>query len=108
MLFTVRREHLLGPELPEADAEALLGLDARLVQVLVRLARLLWGRGDRHAVEVVTTCVVDLPTALFRRALTGPAADGAVVINADLRRRLTAAVHAVLDLPPTPLPTRKG
>jgi len=108
MLFTVRREQLLGPDLPEADAEALHGLDARLVQVLIRLARLLWGRGDRHAVEVVTTCVVDLPTALFRRALTGPSTDGAVHIDDAQRHRLAAAVRAVLDLAPTPLPTRKG
>jgi AcrR family transcriptional regulator len=108
MLFTVRREQLLGPDLPDADAEALHGLDARLVQVLIRLAELLWDRRDRHAVEVVRTCVVDLPTAFFRRALTDPSADGAVVINADRRRRLAAAVRAVLDLPPTPLPTRKG
>jgi AcrR family transcriptional regulator len=108
MLFTVRREQLLGPDLPDADAEALHGLDARLVQVLIRLAHLLWDRRDRHAVEVVTTCVVDLPTALFRRALTGPSADGAVHIDTDRRERLAAAVRAVLDLPPTPLPTRKG
>ena len=108
MLFTVRREQLLGPDLPDADAEALHGLDARLVQVLIRLAHLLWDRGDRHAVEVVTTCVVDLPTALFRRALTGPSTDGAVHIDADRRDRLAAAVRAVLDLPPTPPPTRKG
>jgi AcrR family transcriptional regulator len=108
LLFTVRREQLLGPDLPEADADALHGLDARLVQVLVRLADLLWNRRDRHAVEVVTTCVVDLPTALFRRALTGPSADGAVEIDAAHRQRLTAAVRAVLDLPPPPPPTRKG
>lgn len=108
MLFTVRREQLLGPDLPEADAEALHGLDARLVQVLIRLSGLLWDRRDRHAVEVVTTCVVDLPAALFRRALTGPSADGAVVIENGQRQRLAAAVRAVLDLPPIPPPTRKG
>ena len=108
MLFTVRREQLLAPDLPDADADALLGLDARLVQVLIRLAQLVWDRRDRHVVEVVTTCVVDLPTALFRRALTGPSADGAVVIDAAQRQRLAAAVRAVLDLPPPPPPTRKG
>ncbi|WP_433730607.1 TetR/AcrR family transcriptional regulator [Actinoplanes sp. CA-051413] len=108
MLFTVRREQLLGPELPEADADALHGLDARLVQILIRLAELLWDRRDRYAVEIVTTCVVDLPTALFRRALTGPSADGTVLIDADHRRRLAAAVRAVLDLPPPAPPTRKG
>ena len=108
MLFTVRREQLLGPDLPEADADALHGLDARLVQILIRLAELLWDRRDRYAVEIVTTCVVDLPTALFRRALTGPSTDGTVIVDADHRRRLAAAVRAVLDLPPPAPPTRKG
>jgi AcrR family transcriptional regulator len=108
MLFTVRREHLLGPGLADADADALHGLDARLVQVLIRLAGLLWDRRDRYAVEIMTTCVVDLPTALFRRALTGPSADGAVLIDAAQRQRLAAAVRAVLELPPTPPPTPKG
>lgn len=106
LLLTVRREELLGPDLPDADADALHGLDTQLVQVLIRLAQLVWGRRDRHAVDVITTCVVDLPTALFRRAITGPAVDGSSVIDAELRQRLAAAVRAVLAIPP--ITTRKG
>lgn len=34
MLLTVRREQLLGPDVPDGDA--LLDLDARLLQVLIR------------------------------------------------------------------------
>ncbi|GLY70781.1 TetR family transcriptional regulator [Amycolatopsis taiwanensis] len=95
MLLTVKREHLLGPELPTELADALLALDKRLVSLLVRLAHLVWNRRDAAAVAVVTTCVVDLPTALFRRPLTA-----AEPIDQPTRDRLAAAVRAVLDVPP--------
>ncbi|MEB3369510.1 helix-turn-helix domain-containing protein [Saccharopolyspora mangrovi] len=101
MLMTVRREQLLGPDLPEELADSLLGLDRRLVSdVLCRLAMAMWGRRDGPSIEVITSCVVDLPTALLRRALTQPAPGGAVQVPADLRTRLAAAVRAVLDLEP--------
>ncbi len=98
MLMSVRSDRLLGPQLPQDVAEALMGLDRRLVALLVRLAEAVWGRADATAVGVVTTCVVDLPTALFGRVLAGPAL-GPVRISADLRRRLEAAVRAVLTVP---------
>lgn len=101
MLMTVRREQLLGPELPEELADSLLGLDRRLVsEVLCRLASALWGRRDGPSVEVITTCVVDLPTALLRRALSPVTADGTVQITADVRARLAVAVRAILDREP--------
>ncbi|MEQ0558861.1 helix-turn-helix domain-containing protein [Amycolatopsis sp. NEAU-NG30] len=90
MLLTVKQDRFFGPELPGELADALHALDKRLVQLLVRLARMLWDRGDGLAVEVVTTCVVDLPTAFFRRDLTDPL----------VRNRLAAAVRAVLTVPP--------
>ncbi|WP_248962053.1 helix-turn-helix domain-containing protein [Sphaerisporangium perillae] len=102
MLMEIRRDRLLGPEVPQELAEAMFALDKRLVALLVRLARALWGRADGASVEVVTLCVVDLPTAVFRRALTAPSMDGGVVIGADSRERLEAAVRAVLSLPPPP------
>lgn len=105
MLLTVRREQLLGPELPTDLADALLDLDRQLVSsVLCRLAFSLWGRRDGPSVEVITTCVVDLPTALFRRALAELAADHTAQINADTRARLEVAVRAVLALPPPSRP----
>lgn len=101
MLLTVRREQLLGPELPTDLADALIGLDRRLVsEVLCRLAWALWGRRDGPSVEVITTCVFDLPTALFRRAVTDLAADGTAQISTEARERLEAAVRAVLSCPP--------
>jgi AcrR family transcriptional regulator len=90
MLLTTKADRLFGPDLPDELADALHALDKRLVALLVRLARLVWGRGDGLAVEVVTTCVVDLPTALFRRDPTDPL----------VRDRLAAAVRAVLTVPP--------
>ena len=90
MLLTVKQDRLFGPDLPDELADALHALDKRLIALLVRLARRMWDRGDGLAVEVITTCVVDLPTALFRRDLTGPL----------VRERLAAAVRAVLTVPP--------
>lgn len=98
MLMSVRSDRLLGPQLPQEVAEALHGLERRLVALLSRLAERMWGRADATSVEVITTCVVDLPTALFGRVLTGPAL-GAVEIPDDRRRRLAAAVRAVLAVP---------
>ncbi|RRO19226.1 TetR/AcrR family transcriptional regulator [Saccharopolyspora rhizosphaerae] len=108
MLMTVDRNQLLGPELPDQLADSLLDLDRRLVsEVLCRLAVALWGRRDDETVEVMTTCVVDLPTALLRRAFHQPGPDGSVRISADRRARLAAAVRAVLhDAPPTRQPPR--
>jgi hypothetical protein len=94
MLLTVNKDQLLGPQLPGELADALFALDKRLVSLLIRLAMLMWDRGDGLAVEVITTCVVDLPTALFLRALTH--------ITADTRLRLAAAVRAVLTVAPPP------
>lgn len=95
LLITVKKEHLLGPQIPDDLAGDLLALDKRLVALLVRLADRLWNRRDALAVEVLTTCVVDLPTALFRRAFSA-----GEPISEDSRARLTAAVRAILLLPP--------
>ncbi|WP_181774566.1 TetR/AcrR family transcriptional regulator [Amycolatopsis pittospori] len=96
LLLTVKKEQLLGPQVPDDLAGALLALDKRLVALLIRLAARLWDRHDAQAVEVLTTCVVDLPTALFRRALTV-----GEPISEDSRVRLATAVRAVLLLPPS-------
>ncbi|MEO3869537.1 helix-turn-helix domain-containing protein [Nonomuraea sp. B12E4] len=102
MLIAVRRDQLLGPQVPEELAEAMFALDKRLLELLKRLARALWGRADGAGVEVVTLCVVDLPTAVFSRALTAPTLDGRPAIETDSRERLNAAVRGVLTLPPPP------
>ncbi|MEV0296399.1 helix-turn-helix domain-containing protein [Nocardia sp. NPDC050710] len=98
LLLTVSREQLLGEELAAEVAAELQEADRALVQLMVRLARRLWGRGDRRAVDVLTTCLVDLPTAILLRRdrLADPLA----------REHLRAAVRAVLDVGPPDRPTR--
>ncbi|MBE1575564.1 TetR/AcrR family transcriptional regulator [Amycolatopsis roodepoortensis] len=95
LLITVKKEHLLGPQVPDDLAGDLLALDKRLIALLVRLAGRLWDRRDAQAVEVLTTCVVDLPTAVFLRAFTA-----GEPISEDSRTRLASAVRAILLLPP--------
>ncbi|GAB4586104.1 TetR family transcriptional regulator [Nocardia sp. IFM 10818] len=94
LLLTVRRGDLLGDELPAPVAAELDQLDRRLLELLKQLARDLWGRKDSRAVDVITTCVVDLPTAILlqRDRLAGPVA----------REHLRAAVRAVLAVGPPP------
>jgi AcrR family transcriptional regulator len=94
LLLAVRREELLG-EVPDSVAADLAATDAVLVELLVRLSRRLWQRGDRYAVDVMTLCLVDLPTAVLLRRdrLTDPHA----------REYLRSAVRAVLAVGPPPV-----
>ncbi|OBG28673.1 TetR family transcriptional regulator [Mycobacterium alsense] len=88
LLLTVRREELLGPETPLEVATQLRDLDRLLVGTMIRLARALWDRKDAAAVDVITACVVDLPTAILLRRNR--------IDDPDARERLRAAVRAVL------------
>ncbi|MFQ6396322.1 helix-turn-helix domain-containing protein [Nocardia sp. KC 131] len=92
LLHLVSREQLLGDELPDTVAAELASTDRTLVALLVRLSNALWDRGDGRAVDVITTCVVDLPTAILLRRgrLSQPVA----------HEHLRAAVRAVLDVGP--------
>jgi AcrR family transcriptional regulator len=101
LLLTVRRDELLGPETPTEIAEELRDLDRLLVECMVRLARAVWGRKDAAAVDAITMCIVDLPTAILlnRNRINDP----------DARERLRAAVRAVLAVgePPSRRRTRE-
>ncbi|MFC4128333.1 TetR family transcriptional regulator [Nocardia rhizosphaerae] len=92
LLLLVDRDELLTGPLPPELAEQITATERALRTVLIRLARALWGRADRRRVATVTTCLVDLPTALLLRRdqLTDPLA----------RKHLRAAVRAVLDVGP--------
>jgi AcrR family transcriptional regulator len=95
LLLTVRREELFDPDLPDEIVTELSDLDRLLVGLMIRLAVNLWDRKDARAVDTITTCIVDLPTAiLLRRDRLG---------NATAREHLRAAVRAVLDVGPPPL-----
>ncbi len=94
LLHVISRDELLGDELPDAVAAELARTDRVLVELMVGLARALWGRGDARAVDVITICLVDLPTAILlrRNRIADPLA----------REHLRAAVCAVLDVGPRP------
>jgi AcrR family transcriptional regulator len=98
LVLTVRRDELLGPETPTEIAAQLRDLDRLLVESMIRLARALWDRKDAAAVDVITICIVDLPTAILlqRNRIHDPHA----------RERLRAAVRAVLAVGPPPLRRR--
>lgn len=94
LLLTIRRDELLGDGLAADIADQLRSLDADLVGLMIRLAVAMWDRRDAAAVDTITTCIVDLPTAivLSRDRLASPVA----------RAHLHAAVRAVLALGPSP------
>jgi hypothetical protein len=98
LLFTVHRDELLNSDLPDEIATELSDLDRMLVGMMIRLAVDLWDRKDARAVDAITTCIVDLPTAIL---LGRDRLDSATA-----REHLRVAVRAILDIGPPPL--RKG
>jgi AcrR family transcriptional regulator len=98
LLLTMRREELFDSELSGEIAAELSDLDKLLIELMVRLAVNAWDRKDARAVDTITTCIVDLPTAILlsRDRLN----------NATAREHLRAAARAVLAVGPPPL--RKG
>lgn len=98
VLWAVSREELLDSDLPDDLAAELQDLHRLLVGLMIRLAVNLWDRKDARAVDTITTCIVDLPTAIMlgRDRLTNPIA----------REHLRASVRAVLDVGPPPV--KKG
>lgn len=100
LLLRVRREEVLADDVPDGVADELRHLDKLLVALMVRLAAAVWDRKDAGAVDAVTSCLVDLPTALLlRRDRLG---------SATARAHLHAAVRAVLEVGPPPLRQRRG
>lgn len=102
LLLTVRRDELLGPETPPELAAQLRDLDRLLVDTMIRLARALWDRRDAAAVDVITICVVELPTAILLQRNR--------IHDQGARQRLQAAVRAVLAVgaPPQRRRTTEG
>ncbi|WKG03422.1 TetR/AcrR family transcriptional regulator [Mycolicibacterium sp. HK-90] len=105
LLLQIRRDQVLGSDLPDELAVHIRDLEKRLVDLMIELATATWDRRDRAAVDTVTTCIVDLPTAilLHRNRLADRTA----------RRHLNAAVAAVLAVGPAPkaapkIPQKEG
>jgi AcrR family transcriptional regulator len=96
LLWATSREELLESDLPDDLAADLRDAQRSLIGLMIRLAVAAWDRKDSRAVDTITTCIVDLPSAIVlrRNRLTDPTA----------REHLRAAVRAVLDVgPPPPL-----
>lgn len=93
LLSVINRDDLIDADLPAELAAQLGHVDAELIGLLIRLAAALWDRRDAAAVDTITTCVVDLPTAIvLSRDRLG---------SATARAQLHAAVRAVLSVGPT-------
>lgn len=92
LLLTMPRDELLGPNLPDEITAAIGELEAKLVGLMIRLAHSVWDRKDAAAVDTITMCIVDLPTAILlkRDRLRSKTA----------REQLGAAVRAVLEIEP--------
>jgi hypothetical protein len=88
-VFGTRREELIGDAPAEVQAE-LRALDTDLRDLLIRLSIAMWDRKDAASVAVIEDCVVGLPTGLMLRRPMPP--------TADTRRRLAAAVEAILSV----------
>lgn len=92
LLQEIRHDALLDADLPADLSDQLRGTVTELVGLLIRLAGGLWDRRDAAAVDTITTCVVDLPTAIvLSRNRLG---------SACARDQLHAAVRAVLAVGP--------
>jgi AcrR family transcriptional regulator len=98
LLWAISRDELLESDLPDDIAAEVHDLHRLLIGLMIRLAVNLWDRKDARAVDTITTCIVDLPTAIMlrRNRLANPTA----------REHLRASVRAVLDIGPPPL--KKG
>jgi len=89
LILGTPREELIG-EAP-TDVQAELGaLDIDLRDLLIRLSIAMWDRKDAASVTMIEDCVVGLPTGLMLRRPMPP--------TADTRRRLAAAVQALLSV----------
>ncbi|MHA7653517.1 TetR family transcriptional regulator [Mycobacterium sp. ML4] len=100
LLLTMPREQLLDSEPPDEITKEIGDLEAQLVGLMIRLARIVWDRKDAAAVDTITICIVDLPTAILLRRDR--------LHSHTARAQLRAAVQAVLQIePPVRQPGRK-
>jgi AcrR family transcriptional regulator len=96
LLLTMPRDELLDPELPDEIASEISDLEKALVGLMIRLAGIVWDRKDAAAVDTITMCIVDLPTAILLRRDR--------LHHETAREQLRAAVRAVLEIEPPAIP----
>jgi len=83
------RDELIGDAPAEVQTE-LRALETELRDMLIRLSIAVFDRKDAASVAVIEDCIVGLPTGLMLRRPMPP--------TADTRRRLAAAVEAILSV----------
>jgi AcrR family transcriptional regulator len=96
LLAALRREDLVGEVTDPALVAALKDVNSQLRLAVTALARRLYGRATRDAVERTTCAVIDLPQGAIRRHLV----QGVPVPRA-VRPQLAAAIRAALQHPPS-------
>ncbi|WP_156746315.1 TetR/AcrR family transcriptional regulator [Mycobacterium sp. 1423905.2] len=97
LLLTVGRNEVVTQPMPRDVADQLAALQRELAALITQLAQRLWGRGDDDAVDLVATCIVDLPKWIAVR--------GKRYSMPVMRDYLRAAVRSVLSVGP---PTNAG
>jgi AcrR family transcriptional regulator len=93
LLASVRREDLLGSVTDPELQRSLLDVNTHLRVAVGELARRLYGRASRSAVERTMCAVIDLPLGAIRRHLTSGAR-----LPRSLRPQLEAAIRAALSV----------
>ncbi|MBO0842374.1 MAG: TetR/AcrR family transcriptional regulator [Nocardioides sp.] len=97
LFFAQRSDQLFSADVAPEVVEHLDKQQRQFTSLLIELAKAVWGRKDRAAVEAVAVCVVDIPGGLLRRTLmAGGTPDAAA------ETRIEAAVRAILALPLAP------
>ncbi|BBX97298.1 hypothetical protein [Mycobacterium lacus] len=67
LLMAVRRKDALSQPMPPEVVEQLRALDRELADVMSQLAMRLWDRADTQAVDVIASCVIELPKWIVLR-----------------------------------------
>ena len=91
LLAALRREDLVGEVTDPALASALQQVNDEVHSALTALARRLFGRATRDAIERTTCAVIDLPQGAIRRYLVQ-----GVPVPRGVRSQLAAAIRAAL------------
>jgi len=95
LLAALRREDLVGEVTDPELASALHDVNRELREAVTALARRLYGRATRDAIERTTCAVIDLPQGAIRRHLVQ-----GVPVPRNVRPQIAAAIRAAL-LDPT-------
>lgn len=91
-LMTVNRDDVVSQPMPLEIAEQLKALERELADVMAQLAQGLWQRSDAVAVDLIATCIVDLPKWIAARSQR--------YSMPILRDYLRAALRSVLEIGP--------